>query len=234
MQRRLVLVRHDAGPRDDRVSTFGTENGFELEYRHPFAGETLGTPDDGVAGTIVFGGKYEVYETGKYPFLKDEARWLDACMKKGVPVLGICQGSQQIAHMLGAEVGPPPSGVHEFGYYELIPTAAGRDVFSAPLHVTQAHFHTFGIPAGAEHLASSALYANQAFRYGDRTYAFQFHPEVTIEGFRRWQAAPWAAYGKPGAQDRQEQDRLVLAHDAAQAAWFYGFLRKLFGKGAEA
>jgi GMP synthase (glutamine-hydrolysing) len=234
MQRRLVLVRHDAGPRDDRVSTFGTENGFVVDYRHPFAGETLGEPDDGVAGTIVFGGKYEVYETGKYPFLKDEARWLEACMKKGVPVLGICQGSQQIAHMLGAEVGPPPSGAHEFGYYELTPTAAGRDIFPGPLHVTQAHFHTFGIPAGAEHLASSKLYPNQAFRYGDRTYAFQFHSEVTIEGFRRWQAAPWAAYGRPGAQDRQEQDRLMLAHDAAQAAWFYGFLGKFFGKGTEA
>jgi GMP synthase (glutamine-hydrolysing) len=234
MKRRLVLVRHDAGPRDDRVSTFGTENGFELDYRHPFAGETLDEPDDGVAGTIVFGGKYEVYETGKYPFLKDEARWLEACIKKGVPVLGICQGSQQIAYTLGAEVGPPPSGAHEFGYYELTPTAVGRDVFPAPLHVTQAHFHTFGIPAGAEHLASSALYPNQAFRYGDKTYAFQFHPEVTIEGFRRWQAAPWAAYGKPGAQDRQEQDRLMLAHDATQAAWFYGFLGRLFGKGGEA
>lgn len=234
MQRRLVLVRHDAGPRDDRVSTFGTQNGFALDYRHPFAGEALGEPDEGVAGTIVFGGKYEAYETGKYPFLKEEARWMEACMKRGVPVLGICQGAQQIAHMLGAHVGPPASGAHEFGYYELTPTEAGRDVFAAPLHVTQAHFHTFGIPAGAEHLGSTALYPNQAFRYGDRTYAFQFHPEVTIEGFRRWQAALGMFYGKPGAQGRQEQDRLMLAHDAAQAAWFYGFLGRLFGKGSEA
>lgn len=232
MKRKLVLIRHEAGPRDDRVSTFGTENGFELEYRHPFAGEALGEPDESVAGSIVFGGKYEVYETTKYPFLKDEARWIEACMKKGVPLLGICQGSQQIAHTLGAQVGPPPSGSHEFGYYELRPTEAGRSVFPGVLHVTQSHFHTFDIPAGAEHLASSALYPNQAFRYGDRTYAFQFHAEVTIEGFRRWQAAPWAAYGKPGAQTRQEQDRLMLAHDAAQAAWFYGFLGSLFGKAA--
>ena len=104
---------------------------------------------------------------------------------------------------------PPPSGLHEFGYYELQPTEAGRSVFPGALHVTQAHFHTFDIPAGAEHLATSALYPNQAFRYGDKTYAFQVHSEVTIEGFRRWQAAPWAAYGKPGAQSREEQDRLM-------------------------
>jgi GMP synthase (glutamine-hydrolysing) len=95
--------------------------------------------------------------------------------------------------------------------------------------MTQSHFHTFAIPEGAVHLASSPMYPNQAFRLGDKTYGFQFHPEVTIEGFRRWQSTPWAAYGKPGAQTKAEQDALMLAADARQADWFYGFLRKLFG-----
>lgn len=58
----------------------------------------------------------------------------------------------------------------------------------------------------------------------------QFHPEVTIEGFRRWQNAPWAKYGRPGAQTREEQDALMYGHDARQAEWFYGFLGRLFGK----
>ncbi len=78
-------------------------------------------------------------------------------------------------------------------------------------------------------LAESDLYPNQAFRWGARAYGVQFHPEVTIEGFRRWQNADWAAYGQPGAQTREEQDALMLAHDAAQAEWFYGFLESLFG-----
>ena len=228
--RRLVLVRHDGGPRDDRVSSFAHTNGFDVEYRHPFAGDDLPDPDEGVAGTVVFGGKYDAYETTKYPFLKDEARWIEACMARGLPVLGICQGAQQIAHTLGAPVGPPETGVHEFGYYRLDPTPAGHGIIPAGLHVAQAHFHTFGIPSGAVRLASSELYENQAFRFGDRIFACQFHAEVTIEGFRRWQAADWAAYGKPGAQTRDEQDRLMHAHDAAQAAWFYGFLDGLFGK----
>ena len=99
----------------------------------------------------------------------------------------------------------------------------------APLVATQAHFHTFALPEGATLLASSALYPNQAYRHGTNTYGVQFHPEVTIEGFRRWQAAPWAAYGKPGAQTRLEQDAFMREHDAAQAEWFYGFLASLFG-----
>jgi len=42
------------------------------------------------------------------------------------------------------------------------------------------------------------------------------------------QNRPTANYDKPGAQTREEQDRLMVLHDAAQAAWFNGFLRKLF------
>ena len=151
--------------------------------------------------------------------------------ERELPLLGICQGAQSIAYVLGAEVGPPASGLHEFGYYELTPTAAGiaENFMPAPLVATQAHFHTFALPEGATLLASSELYPNQAYRHGTNTYGLQFHAEVTIEGFRRWQAADWAAYGKPGAQTREEQDALMLAHDAAQGAWFYEFLESLFG-----
>jgi hypothetical protein len=85
-------------------------------------------------------------------------------------------------------------------------------------------------PPGATRLAGSALFPNQAFRPGERVYGLQFHPEVTIEGFRRWQDAPRAAWGKPGAQDRAEQTALMHEHDAAQAAWFIDFLSRLFGR----
>jgi GMP synthase (glutamine-hydrolysing) len=126
-------------------------------------------------------------------------------------------------------VGPVPEGLHEFGYYPVSPTDRAGDFLPGTLHMAQAHFHTFEIPQGAVHLATSPLVPNQAFRFGANVYALQFHPEVTIEGFRRWQARPWAAYGQPGAQTKAEQDRLMVEHDAAQAAWFYGFLGKLFG-----
>jgi hypothetical protein len=52
--------------------------------------------------------------------------------------------------------------------------------------VFQWHGDTFDLPKGALLLASSALYPNQAFRYGDRVYALQFHIEVTPEIVRDW------------------------------------------------
>ena len=228
-KRRLILVCHDRGPRDDRVSTFGIRHGFELDYRYPSDGDALGAPEGDVAASIIFGGRFEAYETTRYPFLKEEARWIEACIEQGVPLLGLCLGAQQIAHTLGAQVGPPSSGVQEFGYYELRPTEAGRAILPRPLHVAQAHFHTFDMPAGATHLASSDLYPNQAFSYGESTFAFQAHPEVTIEGFRRMQAALDGFFGKPGVQSREEQDRIMYEADRAQADWFYGFLEKMIG-----
>jgi GMP synthase (glutamine-hydrolysing) len=229
MRRDLVLVRHGDDPPDDRVVTFAVENGFNPILRKPFKGDALGDPGPEVAGTVIYGGPFNVFDEDLHPFLHDEARWITACMGLGLPILGICQGAQQIARVLGAEVGPKPGEPHEFGYYPVMPTEAGRNVLPDTLHMVQAHFHTFAIPQGAVHLAASPMFANQAFRYGDNVYAFQFHPEVTIEGFRRWQNRPWAAWDKPGAQTRAEQDRLMQAHDAAQAEWFYAFLRRLFG-----
>ena len=76
-------------------------------------------------------------------------------------------------------------------------------------------------------LATSDMCDVQAFSLG-RTFAMQFHPEVTAAGFRRWQAASWARYGAPGAQTRAEQDRLMNAHDRGQAAWMKQFLTRNF------
>lgn len=230
MAKEVILVRHGDDPPDDRVFTWLAANGFAPRIVRPFAGEDLPPTTEGIAGSVVFGGKYAVYETDEYPFLIREYEWIDRCMAAGLPLLGICQGAQMIAWRFGAEVGPPPGGEHEFGYYQITPTEAGRDLFPDTLHVAQAHYHTFGIPDGAERLAGSALYPNQAFRLGERVYGFQFHPEVTMAGFRRWQESPWAAYGKPGAQTRAEQDALMAEHDQRQEDWFHGFLTRLFPK----
>lgn len=232
MSRRIILIRHGDDPPDDRAYRWLARNGYEPQVVKPFAGEALPDSTDGIAGSIVYGGRYPAYETERYPFLNRENEWIDRCMGEGVPLLGICLGAQMIASRLGADVGPSPDGWHEFGCYEITPTEAGRDILPEPIHVTQAHFHTFSMPDDAEHLATSALFANQAFRVGERIYGVQFHPEVTMDGFRRWQDVMRANYGKPGVQTRAEQDDLLARHDARQGDWFHGFLARLLAPAA--
>ena len=45
------------------------------------------------------------------------------------------------------------------------------------------------MPEGAARLAKSDLYPNQAFKYNDNAYAFQFHIEVSKEMVYDWLSA---------------------------------------------
>ena len=229
MPEHVVLIRHGDDPVDDRVVSYFRARNIEPVIRYPFKGEALGDVDGSVAASVVYGGPFNVFETVRHGFLTDEHRWIEQCMARDIPLLGICQGAQSIAHVLGAWVGPKQGEPYEFGYYPVRPTAVGEAFFPNELHVCQNHFHELAIPDGAELLASSDTFTNQAMRYGETTFGFQFHPEVTRTGFRRWQNRDWAAFGKPGAQTRAQQNRLAERHDQTQHEWFMGFLDRLFG-----
>jgi GMP synthase (glutamine-hydrolysing) len=232
MTRKLILVRHHDKPDDDRVQTFAEANGFDPVGYRPYLGDALPdlTPD--VAGVVVFGGRQSAADEASYPYLTAEMAWIKSCIAADVPTLGICLGAQLIIRVLGGQVGPLNGNLHEFGYYPVSPTPEGRDFLPETLHLTEAHYHTFTLPDGVTLLASSPNYPNQAFRFGDKVYGVQFHPECTADIFRRWQQSETAIYDQPGAQSREEQDRLMAQHDAAQGLWFNGFLKQLFLAGS--
>ncbi|MBF0467223.1 MAG: type 1 glutamine amidotransferase [Nitrospirae bacterium] len=142
---------------------------------------------------VVLGGPMSVNETDKYPFLIEEEALLKDFIARGKRVLGICLGSQMIAKVLGERVykGTAP----EIGWYDInVTEAAKNDVaFSrlivpgtSALKVFHWHGETFDIPAGGKRLASSKLYPNQAFKYKDNVYAFQFHMEVNKQMVMEW------------------------------------------------
>ena len=135
---------------------------------------------------VIMGGPMAVYEMDRTPYLRDEACLIERAINANKHVLGVCLGAQMLAHVLGARV--YPGRTKEIGWYDVTLTEEGmRDPCMAELAVArkcvaqvfQWHGDTFDMPAGAVQLASSELYPNQAFRYGDRVYALQFHIEVT-------------------------------------------------------
>jgi len=135
---------------------------------------------------VIMGGPMAVYEMDRTPYLWAEAKLIEKAVKTGKHVLGVCLGAQMLAHVLGARV--YPGSEKEIGWYDVTLTDEGtRDRCIAGLavdggktaQVFQWHGDTFDLPQGAVRLASSAVYPEQAFRYGDHVYALQFHIEVT-------------------------------------------------------
>ena len=130
-----------------------------------------------------------VNEEGLYPYLKEEKAFVRAWVNEGNPTLGICLGAQLIADSQGSRV---YKGVkEEVGWYELKMTSEGQEdpllgKFPARFPVFQWHGETFDVPNNAILLATSLEYPHQAFRYGNHTYAFQFHFEITKDMIQRW------------------------------------------------
>lgn len=136
---------------------------------------------------IVLGGPVAVYDADQYPFLTQEKKIIESYMEERKPVIGICLGAQLIADVLGArvyggqtkEIGWAPISVPENCSVEYLRLFNGQNVF---------HWHgdTFELPAGSERLASSAVYENQAFLYGDNVIGLQFHLEFLARELEYW------------------------------------------------
>lgn len=126
--------------------------------------------------------------TERRPWSEDAAAWLREYA--GVlPVLGICYGHQLLAHACGGMVGDNPAG-REIGTMELeLHPEAARDPLFRGLpprfHAHTTHQQTVLVPPpGAQVLARSARDACQAFRWGERAWGVQFHPEFSAEAMR--------------------------------------------------
>jgi GMP synthase (glutamine-hydrolysing) len=134
---------------------------------------------------VVLGGPIGVNDGADYPFIAPELKFVEARLKAGLPLLGICLGSQFIAKALGADV--RRNAKVELGWKPLTLTQAGE---SSPLrHLTGPvlHWHgeIFDLPQDALSLCSTGLTPCQGFSWG-RALAMQFHPEVTARGLEQW------------------------------------------------
>lgn len=152
-------------------------------------GESLPDSLSGIKAIISLGGPMNVYEEDKYPFLKEEDRFLKKAIKEEVPVLGICLGAQLLAKACGAKVKKAPC--KEIGWHKVDLTDKGKSdpLFGnlvLQLSVFQWHEDTFDIPKEGLLLATSDSCPNQAFRLGKNAYGLQFHLEVTPDMIESW------------------------------------------------
>lgn len=152
-------------------------------------GDLLPSDVSGIDAVFIMGGPMNVYEEDKYPFLKDEDRFIKLLVREGIPTIGICLGAQLLAKACGAKVYKAP--LKEIGWCAVELTEDGLkdslfDEVPARFKVLQWHEDTFDIPEHGVLLAVGENCRNQAFRVGTCAYGFQFHIEVTPKMIIDW------------------------------------------------
>ncbi len=224
MSRKIIIVDHPVGKRDDRASSMLEERGYAIDWRRPAAGDALPEPDGEHAAALVFGGAEDLSKSQEVDYIRQEKAWMKRWVDAEQPLLGLCLGAQMLAECYGGRVVPHPEGLHEIGYVEITPTPAAAGFLDQPMHVFHWHKEGFEAPAEAELLATGEVFPHQAFRIGTQAYGLQFHPEVTPQVFQRWIRDASHMLAEPGAHSGERQVKDAERFDGPLADWLAGFL----------
>ncbi len=219
----VLVLQHAACEGPGRIADALAAAGVPSRVVHAGDGEPVPRDAAAAAGLVVMGGPMGVGDRGARPHLRAELRLIEDALRRGVPTLGICLGSQLIAAALGAAVRRAPR--KEIGWFPVRWTAGAlADPLVGPVAaepLTPLHWHgdAFDLPAGAVPLARSALTPHQGYRWDGGAapaYGLLFHLEVTpalVAGMTAAFAQELVAEGLSG-------DALAAAahrHDAALA-----------------
>lgn len=221
--------------------------GFALREYHLFAGVAVPRQVAADDLVVVMGGPMGVADRDnpRYLFLIAEIDLLRWCLANTVAVLGLCLGSQLLAHAAGAAVyanqrpvfGGGTEAVREVGWAPVQFHHGPGRLELAGLHRWEwlLHWHgdTFDLPAGAVLLASTPMTPHQAFRL-PRAIGLQFHPEVDAAIIETWLVADQAYAESAAGVDalphiRADTARLLPAAHAAADHFLGNCLEVLLG-----
>ena len=160
------------------------EDGYDIEKMNAQDHPVPTNPQDYEA-IVILGGPMAVYDNLAY--LEKEQELIVKAIKRSVPLLGICLGSQLIAQAVGGRVYKGKK--KEIGWQNVYLTPSGRnDIFRGStqkgIRVFQWHGDTYDLPINAKILAYSDLYP-QAFRI-ESAIGIQFHIEVDGSLIQTW------------------------------------------------
>jgi GMP synthase-like glutamine amidotransferase len=174
---RALVIQHDDNAPAGRVSEWLEARGAGQDVwligrderdRDPLAYELI----------VSLGSDHAAYDD-TVPWLGRELVLLRDAFEAGVPVLGICFGSQALARALGGRAMRAPSA--EIGWMA-VRTREPELVPAGPW--LEWHYDTFAPPPGAVRLADSPA-GPQGYTIG-RSLGVQFHPEVTADIVADW------------------------------------------------
>lgn len=211
----VLVLQHLSTDGPGYLATWLREQGVAFQVFDTQAGQAYPDRIDGYRALAVLGG--EMSANDELPSLRQAERLILEAMDRDVPVIGHCLGGQLMARALGASVHASPAPEIGWQAMAIAATPLARAWFgdADALTVYHWHFEAFGLPAGAELLASSPACPHQAFAIG-RHLAMQFHVELDAG-----KLALWSASSDPNYLALQASCGTVQSGPAmrTQAAW---------------
>ncbi len=134
---------------------------------------------DGADLVVLLGSWWSAYWPDIEKNVRAECELILETHRRGIPMFGICYGAQIMAKAFGGTV--QRATQHEVGWHQVDAPSPNQVIGGTWL---QWHYDTFTPPPEMEILATSPA-GPQAIRNG-RSFATQFHPEVTQSIVNRW------------------------------------------------
>lgn len=186
---RILAIQNDETDPPHLAGRWLEEQGHEVVVLHAYAGEAVpSTVPDGIGALMPLGGHMGAMDDQVAPWLSHERALIADAASKDIPIFAICLGAQLVAAALGGEV--QRSSESEIGIYEITSEQVSDPVFRLESGTIAAQWHediVTKLPEGALRLAGSPLCENQIFKFGPKSYAVQFHPEVDASIIHTWE-----------------------------------------------
>lgn len=181
----VLILQHMSSDGPAYLQTWLRERGLAHEVRDSDAGQVFPDSMDGYAALAVLGGAMSAND--ELPSLRQAERLILQAMADAKPVIGHCLGGQLMARALGARVSASPAPEIGWQALQVHDTPEARQWFGHERSHTVMHWHyeSFGLPEGAQWLASSPACPHQAFAIGPHL-AMQFHIEIDAPKLERW------------------------------------------------
>lgn len=118
----LLFVQHVDNEGPGIFEDVLDEMGISFHVVEIFSHKSFSLSSD-CRGVIILGGPMNVDEESKYPFVKEEKKFIGNLLNKEIPLSGICLGAQLIAQTAGGEVFK--TAKKEIGWYPIRLTEEG-------------------------------------------------------------------------------------------------------------